>query len=323
VDESVHRRLLSSRRLRRAAKALVGRQVAAYRQHPDRLRRLVEQYEVDTLIENDGRVPVRWWVKADNFGDLLSPWLISKMTGREVVFADPKEPHYVAIGSILNRANWQSQVWGAGSFGNEEAADFGPRATYHAVRGPLSRARLLRLGVACPPVFGDPALLTPAYFAPKVANTHQYGIVARWSDDRWRQAELGPGVRLIDLGTPDVEGVIEAMLSCRRIVTGSLHGLIMADAYGIPSAFVKSYTARGGEYKFFDYFSTVNKFRNPHHLDTTHPVTAARLRDSLHFDGRPIEFDYRKLLDACPFLERKGATHEMTRPVDQRSLVSQ
>ena len=113
------------------------------------------------------------------------------------------------------------------------------------------------------------------------------------------------------------------MLSCRRIVTGSLHGLIMADAYGIPSAFVMTYTARGGEYKFFDYFSTVNKFRNPHHLRHLAPRDRSTAAGLLHFDGRPIEFDYRKLLDACPFLERKGATHEMTRPVDQRSLVSQ
>ena len=74
------------------------------------------------LLELDGRVPVRWWIKADNFGDLLSPWLIAKMTGREVVFADPKKPHYLAIGSVLNRTNWQSHVWGAGAFGIEDDA---------------------------------------------------------------------------------------------------------------------------------------------------------------------------------------------------------
>ena len=34
------------------------------------------------------------------------------------------------------------------------------------------------------------------------------------------------------------------------------------------------------------------------------PVTAARLRDTLDFDARPITFDHRALLDACPFLRR-------------------
>ena len=137
--------------------------------------------------------------------------------------------------------------------------------------------------------------------------THEYGVVARWSERRWHDVETGPDIKLIDLGTKDVEGTIEAMLSCRRIVTGSLHGLILADAYGIPSAWVMTRTARGGEYKYFDYFSTVNKFRNPRNFNTSIPVTEARLRDSFEFDDRPIEFDYRGLLDACPFLQRVGS----------------
>jgi len=179
-------------------------------------------------------VPVRWWADADNFGDLLSPWLISTMTGREILFANPNQPHYAAIGSILNRLTWQSKVWGSGSFGNEDTAEFQPEANDHAVRGPLSRA------------------------------------------------------------DPEARSQV-------------LHGLIMADAYGIPSAYVKSYSARGGEYKFFDYFSTVNKFGNAQHFDFSRPVTAGRLRGSLDFDSRPIRFDHRRLLDACPFLHRVGS----------------
>ena len=297
--------LVQSSPLRRVAKALVGRRVAARRQRPERLRQIVDGYRVANLIETDGRVPVVWWRRAENFGDLLSPWLIAKMTGRDVVYGAPDEPHYLAIGSILRRAQPQSQVWGAGCFGTEKAEVLFSEATYSAVRGPLSRARLMALGVQCPPVYGDPALLVPAYFSPKVEKTHAYGIVARWSERRWFEADIGPDVKLIDLGTSDVEGVIEAMLSCRRIVTSSLHGLVIADTFGIPNAWVMSLTAHGGAYKYFDYFSTVNKFRNPRNFDTTLPVTAERLRDSFEFDGRPIEFDYHKLLDACPFLERR------------------
>jgi pyruvyltransferase len=305
---------LMAPRVRRMAKALVGQQVAARRQRPERLRRLVEEYRVSNLLQReDGRVPVRWWFKADNFGDLLSPWLIAKMTGREVVFADPKRPHYLAIGSVLNRANPRSQVWGTGAFGTEDGAVFATHATYHAVRGPLSHARLATLGIPCPEVYGDPALLAPAYFSPSVPKTHEYGIVARWSERRWHDAEIGPDVRIIDLGTADVEGVIRAMLSCRRIVTGSLHGLVIADAYGIPSAWVRSGTAYGGQYKFYDYFATVRKFRSPSDLDASKTATAARLRDSLDFDGRPIVFDYRRLLDACPFLEPAKPVNASTR----------
>lgn len=313
---------LPSARGRRVAKAVLGKRLAAYRQRPDNLGRLAAQYEVGDLIQNDGKVPVQWWTIADNFGDLLSPWLVSKMTGHEVVLADPAEPHYVAIGSILSMTNANSHVWGTGSFGVEDRAMFAPDAVYHSVRGPLSRQRLVTQGVRCPVAFGDPALLVPAYFAPRVEKTHRYGIVARWRERRWQNADLGPGVKLIDLGNPDVEGVIEAMLSCRRIVTGSLHGLVMADAYGIPSAWVKSRTALGGEYKFLEYFSTVGKFRSPQRFDTSRPVTAARLRHELQFDSRPIVFDHRGLLDSCPFLVRKDLQQQPTRVRGQLTPAS-
>ena len=290
--------------LRRAYRTSLERQRAARRQRPEGLRRLVAEYEVGDLIEVDGRVPVLWWTHADNFGDVLSPWLIAKMTGREVIAADPAEPHYVAIGSILRHTSAHSHVWGAGSFGTEHPSEFTAEARYSGVRGPLSRVRLRAQGIAVPKVFGDPALLVPAFFAPRVRKTHTYGVVARWSERRVLEAELGPDVRLIDLGTTDVEGVIEAMLSCRFIVTGSLHGLVMADAYGIPSAWRMARGAEGGAFKFFDYFSAVDKFRNPQEFDMSQPVTAARLRDTLDFDARPITFDHQALLDACPFLRR-------------------
>ena len=41
---------------------------------------------------------------------------------------------------------------------------------------------------------------------------------------------------------------------------------------------------------------------------------AARLRNSLQLDGRPIVFDHRKLLDACPFLVRAQPGSEPTPP---------
>ena len=267
------------------------------------LRQVAGSYRVGTLLLDDGRVPMRWWRNANNVGDLMSPWLVSKMTGREVTWADD-QPHYLVIGSILNNSNRASVVWGAGSFGVEDGSRFSAEATYTAVRGPLTRARLVARKIRCPEVYGDPALLAPAYFAPEVAKTHDYGIVTRWRERRWDRTEIGPGVRVIDLGRSDVEAVIEEILSCRRVVTGSLHGLIVADAYGIPSAWVRSATAFGGPYKFFDYFASVDKFRMYQDFDTSLPVTTKRLRESLDFDGRPISFDHRALLDACPFLER-------------------
>ena len=95
------------------------------------------------------------------------------------------------------------------------------------------------------------------------------------------------------------------MLSCRQIVTSSLHGLVVADAYGLLSAWLESSTPKGGEFKFHDYFASVHKIRSSVRFDpSARPVTVERLRRAFTFDDRPLQFSYRPLLDACPFLER-------------------
>ncbi|SKC35839.1 polysaccharide pyruvyl transferase family protein [Krasilnikoviella flava] len=297
-------------RLARAARAGLGRRV------PDvfgtrRSRRLLDDYEVADLIEVEGKVPLNYFTYRPNFGDLLSPWLVRKMTGKKVVVADRTKPHYMVIGSIISQATAGTVVWGSGTYGTEGRDEVSPDAQYTAVRGPLTRAKLgasKGFGIEVPEVYGDPALLLPLYYLPKVPITHEYGVVVRWSERRWARATFGPGVKLIDFARTDVEAVVRELLSCKRVVTSSLHGLIVADAYGIPNAWLASASPRGGVYKFYDYFASVEKFRNPQSFDLSGgPVTRERLRDGLSFSGDPIEYDYRPLLDASPFLRRKAS----------------
>ena len=271
-----------------------------------RQRSLVDDYEVADLIEVDGKVPLNYFTYRPNFGDLLSPWLLTKMTGREVVVADRTKPHYVMIGSIMNQGTSESVFWGTGTYGTEGKDEIAPGARYTAVRGPLTRAKLgasKGFGIRVPAIYGDPALLLPLYYMPRVPITHEYGVVVRWSERAWAKAEYGPGVKLIDFARADIEGVIDDLLSCRKIITSSLHGLIVADAYGIPNAWLASDSPRGGEYKFLDYFASVQKFRVPHAFDpSARPVTTDVLRDSFVFSNEAIRYDCRPLLDACPFL---------------------
>lgn len=72
------------------------------------------------LIE-DGRIPVHWWVHAKNFGNLLSPWLVHKISGREVKYVDQFQINYTVIGSILGHVTFNSIGWGTGSFWTERA----------------------------------------------------------------------------------------------------------------------------------------------------------------------------------------------------------
>ena len=64
----------------------------------------------------DHEVELHYYTGIRNFGDELSPYLISKITGRKVSLASSEEGLY-AIGSILtHKALWSScVVWGTGT----------------------------------------------------------------------------------------------------------------------------------------------------------------------------------------------------------------
>ncbi|SEQ76697.1 LicD family protein [Loktanella sp. DSM 29012] len=291
------------------AKSLMARRMPS-RFGSRRQRHLLDQYEVADLIEVDGKIPLNYFTYTKNFGDLISPWLVKKMTGKPVAVADRSQPHYVVVGSITNQGSSHSILWGTGMYGTESQKEVATDARYTAVRGPLTRSKLSAsrgFGATVPKVYGDPALLMPWYYFPRVKITHEYGVCVRWSERAWREASYGPGVKMIDFSRTDIQGVVRDMLSCRKIVTSSLHGLILADAYGIPSAWLASTSPRGGEFKFHDYFASVQKWRLAQELDLAkRTVTTKLLGNALTFNGAPMHYDYGPLLEACPFLRKKG-----------------
>lgn len=251
--------------------------------------------------------PIRlhWWDHVPNFGDVLSPWLATKISGRPVEFAPRGEPAVVSVGSILSHVSDGCVVWGTGSFGTETPKDIAKHAEYRAVRGPLTRNRLEIAKVECPRVFGDPALLVSDYYRPEVEARHEVGVVLRWSEsNRFEKLSGGEaeGIKKIILRNDDVEGTLDEILSCKRIVSSSLHGLVIADSYGIPNAWLHSRTPKGGEFKYWDYLLSVGKTRHPVPIALTRPgVTADYLVENMHFDDRPINIDLDALREACPY----------------------
>src|SRR5699024_1852379 len=133
-----------------------------------------------------------------------------------------EETNYLAVGSIIKRATPESIVWGSGAFGTEKKKNLEPEADYRAVRGPLTRQIMENYKIRVPAVYGDPALLAPLYFYPKVKKKYDIGVVVRWSERSWHEAVPGDGVTIIDLNTNDVEKVIKQMLECRKIISSSL-----------------------------------------------------------------------------------------------------
>jgi pyruvyltransferase len=269
------------------------------------------------LITVDGAVPVTWWRARPNLGDELAPFIVGRMTGMPVCHVKNRPPGllndlkalvrrrrrfcYVTVGSIVSWAWDRSIVWGTGSFGSERSVS--TRAAYRAVRGPLTRSLLRSLGVDCPPVYGDPGLLLPMLVARPGSTTHRFGLALQHGQSARLRTVVDNDTALIDMGTRDVEGTLARLLACEAIISDSLHALVIADAYGIPSAWLSPSSRNGETFKYYDHFLAVDKVRRPQELDfDTGRLSSAQLA-ALDYDDRPIAFDAQALLQACPFID--------------------
>ena len=71
--------------------------------------------------------------------------------------------------------------------------------------------------------------------------------------------EIG-SVNVIDFRTDDAFYVFKEMNKCAVILSQGLHGLIFADSFGIPNAWLDFGSLHmGGEFKFYDYFSSIRR----------------------------------------------------------------
>ena len=245
-----------------------------------------------------------WYSNTDNLGDILNPILVNALTGKKIVQVAAKryrKPHYFVIGSILSRATRYTTVWGAG-FISADARCIEAPAEICAVRGPKTRSSLLSQGIQCPEVYGDPALLLPKLFFPIAEKQYKIGIIPHYVDKSQPNLQKilqDPEVKLIDIQDPNPYNFIMQVLSCEKIVSSSLHGIIIADAYGIPALWGEfTNEVVGAGFKFFDYFESVKRKENG-------PINLSELSNLNiilpKFNQYQIEFDIDKLLTACPF----------------------
>ena len=203
-----------------------------------------------------------YWCMSSNFGDVLTPWMMERLTGEPPIWVnhDVTFSHDVWVGSILNWANEHAVVWGAGLGSITDQVN--PKAKILAVRGPLSAFRARMCGAEVPEVYGDPALCLP-YFLPKPKPNNVVAIVPHYVDYYrvWSVYKDKPEYRIVNPLRP-VEEAVFAISSARAVVSSSLHGLIVADAYKIPCAWAQFSDSIGGDgMKYVDHLQAVGKLK--------------------------------------------------------------
>ncbi len=214
-----------------------------------------------------------------------------------------------------------SIVWGSGFLSDDDALGLlhwgkarneclRPPLKVLAVRGPLTREKLRCMGVPCPHVFGDPALLMPMFYAPPRRKEYQLGVVPHWTErglPAVQKLQREEGVKLIDTVFSRFScsdharyfRFIDDICSCERIVSSSLHGIVTADAYGIPANWIRLTHARDGEvFKYRDYFAAAGRARCEA-IPVTEDTTYKALRQV--FPAYTLKLDVSALWDVCPF----------------------
>lgn len=231
-------------------------------------------------------IALYWWHWEVNFGDYASPYIIQKLTPQKIhTQGQPlkssllqfvylllkkktftwkylwescfnKREYIVGLGSIITASAPGAYIWGSG-FQNPDWKFRG--GILCAVRGVYTANRLVELGFSKCNVYGDPGLLLPLLYQPLVKKKYKVGFIPHLKefDSVSKFVENFRCGHCINLCTDKIEETIDEILSCEYIFSSSLHGLIVAHAYGIPALFFQ-YTHKGeGLFKYNDYFSSV------------------------------------------------------------------
>jgi hypothetical protein len=196
-----------------------------------------------------------------NFGDWLSPLLVEAISGCKVVHARPNKCDLMALGSILAKAKnhfWSRKIdiWGSGLI--QDIGTFRSPHRIHALRGRKTAAAILNQKVA---VLGDPGLLCSILLPDRVTREKQFliGFIPHYVDQGHpvlnKLCSKYSFLTIIDV-FESVPNFMLKVAACEIIVSSSLHGLITADAFNIPSIWMKlTDNVWGNDFKFHDYLS--------------------------------------------------------------------
>jgi len=261
-------------------------------------------------VSNLKNIHVFWWSSVkfegkaqENFGDILSKYLVEKLSDKRVVWKHPKKLKwnpfhkkiYFTTGSVLAHVTKRCIVWGSGIISKQDPV---AEAEFLAVRGPETYNYLKAKGYAVNKVFGDPAIVLPNLYNPSIEKTYKLGIIPHYVDydtiNNWYKDDKD--IKVINLLNDDIEAVINDIVCCKNIISSSLHGVIVSQTYQISAVWVQfSKKLSGDNIKFVDYFRSVN----------IQPYTGAFIQE------KKTEDELFSILNEFPNLPEEGVINNL------------
>jgi pyruvyltransferase len=247
------------------------------------------------ISRGECEIKLFWWSPDDsslNFGDYLSKVLIERILKRPILsesFSHPPEMLLFGIGSILEHAEEGDMVWGSGFlFQRHESLKF-HNLDVRAVRGPLTRQILLNQGIKCPEIYGDPALLFPIYFPEfkREEPIYEYIIIPHCAE-----MYLFLPYKNVVYPTEPWEEILYKILRSKLVIASSLHGIILAEAFGVPARMLHM-NLNTSLFKFKDYYQGTGR-------ETFQFATS--VHEALQLQGEaPPQVDLGRLAGSFPF----------------------
>ncbi len=310
--------------------------------------KVVQTFGRSPRLQANAPVPLCWAATTlrqpyANLGDALSPVIVSALSGLPIVHQrfDSASERLASVGTIGHGLkNGSVHLWGTGIDGKRhpyhrhltyyerpENTEF----TIHALRGPFSARVFEKQGIPVTDAYGDPVMLLPKIMSPATEKTHELGIVVHISE--LRELKDGAAVRnelgryyipedlrdsvkiittLTDANLTALEDRVREMTACKRILSTSLHGLVIAETYGIPCAYFRPF-GRGplqvdlmDEQVFLDH--RVRDYYAGMGLKTLHifcrerkrPTNWERAIAAIDRIWQPIEWSPQRLLETFP-----------------------
>lgn len=215
----------------------------------------------NTIKYNQSRNPY-------NLGDYLGYIVVNWMLDRKGLSLNDyveKKKHLFTIGSGAVKSYQNMTLWGSGverelpdKFRYFFSKSWFRKLDIRAVRGPLSRDYLMKLGHKCPEIYGDPAILMPLIYS-SIPEEVKYGvsIIPQYIVEK-NVREQYSDFHIISMNTDDYKCVIDQIRQSKLIISSSLHGVILADAYGVPSIWYRG-LRKDIDFKYLDYYFSTGR----------------------------------------------------------------
>jgi pyruvyltransferase len=280
------------------------------------------------MVKKDN-IRIKYW-DSPNFGDGLNGFLFNFFTNetcekknlRSTKLSENSDNERIilGIGSNLEFALPGDFVYGTGyQFKNTKVNDNLKKETILQVRGPITRKLLIKSGIQVKEHYGDAALLMPLMFNPlKIKKKYKFGIIPHFNEDKEiikkMQSKFNKDTKVIDIYCADamknIRSFIIQVLQCEVILSSSLHGIIIGDAYNIPSYCIKVSNyfnkKKCGYDKFNDYCLSVNRKFNLYELTDF-------MKNSNEFNSKLPKYDARidvkGMINRFPFIDVKVKTN--------------